>query len=428
MKKNVFVVGLDEFNLRKLKRLPEANDCEFYPALDISEIRNVEKYDMEELISKATKRMRSTPGGVDAVVTYYDFPGSDLVPILAEEFGVIGPSLESVLKCEHKYWSRLEQEKVIPDHIPRFKAFDPEDPLAFRDLDMIPPFWIKPFKSFRSYLAYKVNDEYMFNQYSKEMVENIGFLQEPFNYLFETYGMPEEFITMRESCIAETPLAGHQCTMEGYAYEGEVVIYGVVDSVREEDRSSFSRYEYPSHLPMEIQFRMADVASRTISQMGLDNSPFNIEFFYNPTHNKVGLLEINPRISQAHTDIFEKVHGSSHHRIMLRIALGLRPDPMEYNGEFQVAANFMLRTYEPGRVIRTPDGGGVESIAEEMPGTIVKVGVQEGQELDDLQNQDSYSYQLANIYIGGRDRLDLLEKYNYCLEKLEFEIERKSVI
>ncbi|MFP4170226.1 MAG: acetyl-CoA carboxylase biotin carboxylase subunit family protein [Methanomassiliicoccales archaeon] len=426
MKKNVFVVGLDEFNLRKLRRLPEAEYCEFHAALDISEIRDVERYDMEELISKAVGRMRSTPGEVDAVVTYYDFPGTELVPILAEEFGVIGPSLESVLKCGHKYWSRLEQQKVIPEHLPMFKAFDPVDPEAFRDLDMVPPFWIKPFKSFRSYLAYKVNDEYMFNQYAQEIQENIDFLQEPFNYLFEAYSMPKEFVFMRESCVAESPLTGHQCTLEGYVHDGEVVVYGIVDSVRESDRSSFSRYEYPSSLPMEIQFRMADVTRRAITQIGLDNSPFNVEFFYNSTHNEVGLLEINPRISQAHTDIFEKVHGVSHHRIMLQIALGRRPEAMEYRGEFNVAANFMVRTYEPGRVTRVPDDGVVKSLTNEMPGTIIKMGVREGQHLDELQGQDSYSYQLANVYIGGNDRLELLNKYHRCMDRLHFEIEREG--
>jgi biotin carboxylase len=233
---------------------------------------------------------------------------------------------------------------------------------------------------------------------------------------------------MRESCIAETPLTGHQCTLEGYVCEGDVVIYGVVDSIREEDRSSFSRYEYPSRLPMEIQFRMADLARRAISQVGLNNSAFNIEFFYNPTHNQVGLLEINPRISQAHTDIFEKVHGTSHHRIMLQVALGQRPGAMEYNGDFQFAANFMLRTFEPGRVMKIPEAARIESLTEEMPGTIIKLDVKEGQNLEDLQGQDSYSYQLANIYIGARDRLDLLEKYNRCLERMEFEVERESTI
>ncbi len=426
--KNVFVVGLDEFNLAMLERLPEAEHCRFLPALDISEIRNVESYDLESLISTAVRRMRAEPGGVDAVVTYYDFPGTDMVPILAEEFGVIGPTLESVLKCEHKYWSRLEQQKAIPDNIPAFKAFDPEDDEAYQKLDMIPPFWIKPFKSFKSYLSYKINDEYSFRANTQEIAENLGFVQEPFNYLLEAYNMPKEFVEMKESCIAESSLSGRMCTLEGYVFQGEVVAYGIVDSVRETDRSSFSRYEYPSSLPLEIQFRMADVARRAINSVGLDNSAFNIEFFYDPNHDSVSLLEINPRISQAHTDIFEKVHGISHHRIMLQIALGIRPKSMAYDGEFQVAANFMVRTFEPGRMVNVPDRNTIEELQAEIPGTIVNVAVSPGQELSELQYQDSYSFQLANVFIGAAHRLELLDKYNRCIEKLDFQVERGTPI
>ncbi|NIT59654.1 MAG: ATP-grasp domain-containing protein, partial [Aliifodinibius sp.] len=384
----------------------------------------VEYYSVEDLIAKASKQIEDTPGSVDAIVSYYDFPGTTLVPILAEKFGVPSPSLKSILKCEHKYWSRLEQQKVIPNCVPHFFAFDPFDDEAYKKIDIVPPYWIKPIKSFRSFLAYKIHDEYQFNEVMKEVRENIDYMTEPFHYLFEAYHMPAEFTYMKELCIAESPLTGHQCTVEGYVFDGEVVVYGIVDSIRERDRSSFARYEYPSSLPQEIQFRMADVSRRAVAQIGLDNSPFNIEFFYNPTYNQVMLLEINPRISQAHTDIFEKVHGIAHHHIMLNIALGHRPATMELNGDFKVAANFMLRTYESGRVMRVPSPEDVEAVTKKIPGTIVKLQVKEGMHLSELHGQDSYSYELANIFIGGKDQLELLGKYYRCLEELPFEIKR----
>ncbi|WP_262511932.1 hypothetical protein [Marinilabilia rubra] len=42
MKKQVFVIGLDDFNLKKLHRLHEASECDFLPALRIDEIRGGE--------------------------------------------------------------------------------------------------------------------------------------------------------------------------------------------------------------------------------------------------------------------------------------------------------------------------------------------------------------------------------------------------
>ncbi|MDA3867180.1 MAG: hypothetical protein PF489_10615, partial [Salinivirgaceae bacterium] len=154
MKKQVFIIGLDDFNLTKLQRLPEAAECDFLPALKIEEIRSEKQLDMEALINKACERIDQN-GHIDAIVSYYDFPGTTLVPILSEKYNLPGPTLESVMKCEHKYWSRLEQNKVIAHSIPTFKAFDPFDDNAYQQIEMIPPFWIKPIKSYRSYLAYR---------------------------------------------------------------------------------------------------------------------------------------------------------------------------------------------------------------------------------------------------------------------------------
>lgn len=425
-KKQIFVVGLDDFNLEKLKRLPEASDCDFLPAVKYEEMRGLEQFDMKKLIETAFQRI-DQHGRIDAVVSYYDFPGTDLVPIIASRYNLTGPSLESVLKCEHKYWSRLEQNKVIPRSVPMFMAFDPFDNQAYQKIEMIPPFWIKPIKSFRSFLAYRINSEYEFNDHMQEVREHIDYISEPFNYIFKNYQLPEEFAYMKETCIAESPISGHQCTVEGYVFDGEVVVYGIIDSVREEDRSSFARYEYPSSLPQEIQFRMADLARRVITQIGLNNSPFNIEFFYNHTVNQIFLLEINPRISQAHTDIFEKVHGISHHSIMLNIALGSRPKALEYKGKHRIASNFMLRIYESGRVKKVPSQEEVDKLNEKYPELTLKLHVTEGMHLSDLKGQDSYSYELGNMFLGARNQEELIQKYDDCMANLTFDVELDEV-
>ncbi len=421
-KQQIFVVGLDDFNLKKLRNLPESEFCDFLPALHLSEMRKVEQYDLEALLKTCYERI-DEHGRIDGVVTYFDFPGTTLVPIIAEKYGLPGPSLTSVMKCEHKYWSRLEQSKVIAEHIPQFKAFNPFDEDAYQKLGMMAPFWVKPIKSFRSFLAYRINGEHQFYESMQEVRRHIDFMAQPFRELMQRRGMPEEFAAMEESCIAESSIGGHQCTVEGYVNNGRVVVYGIVDSIREGDRSSFSSYEYPSGLPQEIQFRMADVSRRAISQIGLDHSPFNIEYFYNPTADEVYLLEINPRISQAHTDIFEKVHGISHHSIMLNLALGRKPRTLEYKGEFNKAANFMLRTFESGRVKKSPTPEEIKILKKFIPGLEVKIHVRDGMHLQELQGQDSYSYELANIFVGGRDHKELVDKYNQCVEGLTFDIE-----
>lgn len=91
------------------------------------------------------RQLEKFEGPVDAIIGFWDFPVSSMVPILCQRFGKLCcASLEAVVKYEHKYWSRLERQKVI-DEYPRFGLVDPE-----RDTDppegMSFPMWIKPVK------------------------------------------------------------------------------------------------------------------------------------------------------------------------------------------------------------------------------------------------------------------------------------------
>lgn len=423
-KKTLFIIGLDDFNLAKLERLPQAEECNFRPALHMEDIRDVEQYDMEALVDKAITTMGDAKGNIDGIATYWDFPGTILVPMLAQRFGLRGPTLEAVLKCEHKFWSRQQQQAVIAEHTPCFEAFDPFDDDAYEKLDLVPPFWIKPFKSFRSFLAFHIHQPREFQQAIKIIREREAFFGEPFRWVLQQADIPAEIAQMKESFIAESVIGGAQCTLEGYVHDGEITSYGFVDSVREPHASSFSRYEYPSSLPLEVQQQMIDVARAAIEHIGLDNSPFNIEFFYDQSAGKAWLLEINPRTSQAHSDLFEKVHGTSQLGVMVDIALGRRPAPMERNGEHNLAAHFMLRVHKDGVVQRVPDEEALDRLRAHVSGIDVKIQVKPGQRLSTLQGQDMYSYQLASVFIGGRDQEDLLDKYDLALAALQFDIER----
>lgn len=421
---HVFVVGHDPFNKAFLERLPQAASSVFHPALDIDDIRHVDVWDIQALIHKATSRMERFAGPLHAVVSYYDFPATILAAILATRFSIPGPSLEAVLKCENKYWSRLIQKQCVPEHIPQFKAFDPADPGAFENIGFMPPFWIKPIKSFRSFLAFEIVDTHQFETVRHVCHDRGDLLSEPFKVLMGMCNPPCEFADMPETFLAETSIGiGAQCTLEGYVFQGEMVIYGVIDSIREPDRSTFARYQYPSSLPPEIVSRMEDIARRVIVQTGLDNAVFNIEFFYDQTTGALWLLEINPRISQSHADLFEKVHGISHHSVMLDVALGHPPRAIEQEkGRYRIAANFMLRSHTPGRVCRTPHAEDIERLLRFQPDTLLRVNVREGQHLEELENQDMYSYELATLYIGAQSETELLRKYEQALDLLPFDI------
>lgn len=102
-RKNIFIVGLDEANLPTLESVPESDTYRFHPLLSIGELQEGE-VSVADLMSRARKILDAHEGSIDAIVGYWDFPVSTLVPMLGSEYGTRTTSLESVVKCEHKYW------------------------------------------------------------------------------------------------------------------------------------------------------------------------------------------------------------------------------------------------------------------------------------------------------------------------------------
>lgn len=422
-KKNIFVVGLDDFNLGLMQQLKNSHGYRFHALIDHSEIVHASRYPVERLLREAKEKLRSFDGSIDAIVGYWDFPTSTILPLLRREFGLPGPTLESVLKCEHKYWSRLEQAGVTPECTPQFAVVDPFADRTQATLDLAYPFWLKPVKSHSSHLGFRIRNAKDLKRALEATREDIFRLAEPFNYILGQARLPAEVTPVSGSCcIAEEIISsGRQCTVEGYVCQGEVVVYGTVDSVRERThRSSFARYQYPSRWPVRIQQRMAAVIRKVILHIGLDNTPFNVEFFWHSRTDRIWLLEINPRISKSHCPLFEMVDGQSHHKVMIEVALGRKPDYPQRQGRFRCAAKFMLRRFEDACVAGVPSDREVRRLEKQFPGTRIQVLVREGMRLSQLRHQDSYSYEYAVVFMGGDNPRQLLDKYRSCSEALNF--------
>ena len=421
-RRNIFVLGLDDLNAAKLKALPGADQYNFLALLDYGDVKKRGDYPVGTLLDKASDQLARHPGRVDAIIGYWDFPVSTMVPILCAAYRLRAPSLESVLRCEHKYWSRLEQRRVITAAVPGFRLVDPFDDAAWDKLELEFPFWLKPVKSFASYLGFKVNDAQEFERARATIRDNINKLAEPFNEILSYADLPPEIAGIDgHYCMAEEIIGGWQCTVSGYVYQGEAQVYGIVDSVREPDRSSFSHYKYPSSLPQEIQTHLANISKRVMERIGFDSSTFNIEYFCDLETGTVRLLEMNPRLSESHVDLYEKVDGLPNLKILVDIVLGRRPEFPHRQGRFKCAGKFFVRRHEDTVVRRVPDEANQRRLADAIPGTLVKVHVHEGMRLSELPHQDSYSFEVADLLIGADDEDELVEKYHRAAEMLAFD-------
>jgi hypothetical protein len=427
MKKNVFIIGLDDFNLRMLQSLKHADECNFIGLLDIHALIDSGRYRLADMLMEAEQELQNFDGPIDAIVGYTDFPVSTMTPILCEKFNVPGPTLESVLKSEHKYWSRLEQQQVIPEHLPRFYTFDPFDDSALEKIPLEFPFWIKPVKSTGSQLGFRINNKKAFKRAIGILREKIG-LFKPFDYLLDMVALPEEVERVNSSfCVAEQIISGRQCTLEGYVRNGEVRAYGIIDSIREPNRTTFSRYQYPSALPGPVRKKMTEISEKVMTHIGFDHSAFNLEFFWDEKRDKIWFLEINTRIPQSHSDLFMKVDGASNHQIMLDVALNRDPQFPKRQGKFKVAGKFFLREYQDKRITGIPTREDILEINEKVPGMLIDIQGKIGMMLSEIPEQDSYSYATAFIYLGADSQKALLDKYRKVREMLRFSYEDLTI-
>jgi hypothetical protein len=426
MTRNVFVVGMNKLNAERLKRLRGVEDVEFHPLLTPEAVSETQDFDIPAMLAEAEATLDAFDGSIDAIVGYIDFPVSTMLPILCKKYGTPQASLESLLKCEHKYWSRKVMAEIVPDNTPTFTAFDPFDDNALSKIgeaDLRFPFFVKPIKSSGSRLGFRIDSPEDFDYAIAALRAEIGQISEPFNYVLDQADLPDDIKAIEgHYCMAERVIGGRQCTVEGYVHNGEVVPYGTVDSIRYPQVLSFFYYLYPSTLPRRIQDQMNEITRKVMTHIGYDNAGFNIEYYWDEVQNKIWLLEINTRIAQSHCDLFEMVDGVSHQQVTVDLGLGQKPDMPQGEGPENVAGEFFYRVFFGDATIsRAPSKAEIEVAAEQVPGTRIVSYVKRGSKLSELPEQDAYSYAVASVWMGAGKQSKLLYNYEQVMKRLNYE-------
>ena len=424
---DIFVVGLEPFNLELLRTIRGAEDYSFRSLLTYPDVtRPPDGYrPFDEMLATARAQLDDHPGRVDGIIGYWDFPTTGIVPLLRRERGLPTATPEAVARCEHKYWSRRLQAEVVPELIPRFQAIDPfaTDPLAGLELDF--PFWIKPIKAHSSFLGFRVHDTDELAEILALTREHIGHIAGLFNDFLAHVELPAEIAEIDGyHCIAEQIIShGQQCTLEGYAFGGDIEVYGAVDSIRSgRHRSSFSRYQYPSRLPRRVRERMIAATRRVMRHIGYDDAAFNIEFYWNPRDDSIRLLEINTRISKSHSPLFWLVDGASNQQIPVEVVLGRRPDFPFRAGDHRLAGKFMLRIHQDAIVERSPDEDDMRALRARFPEARARVLAPQGTRLAHMTFQDSYSFEIAEVFLGADSQKELIAKGREAERILDFRL------
>jgi len=425
-RRNIFVLGYDEAHESDLHAIPDADRFRFHPLLRSDQVVYLEEYDFDATLDAARKVVRESDVAPDGIICHWDFPATSIFAILCAELGLPAPSLEAMLRCSHKYWSRLEQQRIAPESTPEFCAFDPFDDDALEAIPLEFPFWIKPIKGYGSALGFKITGERPFREAMEVVRGEIGRLGEGIDAILHRADLPAEVEGIRgDFMVAEQFVNGLELAPEGYVQHGECRVHGVIDMVRARNRKSFLRYEYPSHAPRSVQERAIDAACRLLVEMGFDHGCFNVEFFWDEESDRLWIIEINPRVSQSHSYLFEQVDGMSNHEVAVHVALGNDPEFAHGSGPCQRAAKYLYRRFDKSDAVaaRVPDSDDLERLRERQPDTRAVVKLEQGQRLSSLLDEDAYSWILAELMIAGDSTQELNEKYEEATSLLPFEFE-----
>ncbi len=345
------------------------------------------------------------------------YPGMSATAALTERLDFPGPKPRPILLCEHKYYCRVRQAKLVPSATPAFHLIDPKNLESVDGISMFPGF-LKPVKSCMSKNAYRIKDRNELRSRAQEALLPELFIL-PFNDLVRMY---TDWELNANYLLYEDLLEGMQVSLEGFVYQGQVTVMGIIDAIMFPDTFSFKRFQYPSTLPDDVLLRMEQIAATFMEGIGYDNAMFNIEMIYNPKKDTVHIIEINPKIASQFPDLFEKVDGSNTYEVMMRIALGMPPGFTRGSGKYKIAASCVLRIFEDQVVKEVPDQANIDAVEKQFPDSIVQVIASKGKKLSE-QLQDSNSFRYGLINMGADSQEELVKNFEKASSMLNFQLE-----
>lgn len=370
-------------------------------------------------IDQLVERYRGA--GLAGVLSSDEYVGAAIAAAVARKLGLPGADPAHIVIAQHKFASRRLQKAAVPEAVPDF-CLVPLDPHAAPPAPLLPfPFFVKPVKGTFSLFAAKVADAPALKKHlSFGPLERfaLGRVTAPFNDLIRAVTSLEHDANW---FIGEELIEGVQVTLDGFAFDGDVQIMGVVDSVMFPETSIFERFDYPSRLiSPAVQARMTDVAVRLVKGLGIRQAQFNIELFYDAKRDKVSVIEINPRLSYQFADLYENVDGTNTYDVLLDLTLGRRPSFAKGSGRYKFASSFVLRTFKGRKLKRIPADAEVQAFAARYDDARIRIYGRQGTSMaQEMKAIGSYRYGIVNV--GASSMLDLFSIYNDALESLPFE-------
>ena len=361
-------------------------------------------FDLRRLVERLARQAKRK--GWQAVTSNHEQFGALAAALLAERMGWPGTPVAAVLACQHKLHARQVLQRIAPEANIGF------DLLASHYGEPVPhdiayPVFVKPVKAAFSVLARNVRnrDELAaLVRFSAWELWVIRHLVEPFERIARDR-LPAAGSAHR--MLLEQPVHALQYNLDGYVFNGGLRPLGIVEAVMYPGTQAFMRFDYPCAIPDAGRARALDVARRFLAEVGFTHGLFNMEFFYDANHDRLTVIEFNPRMAAQFSDLYLRVDGIDLHRIALELAHGSDPSPLPHvQPTAGAAASFVYRSFDPALRPPMPGAGRQRQLMQRFADALLfSFPKSPGQIARDFKWLDSYRYGI--LHLGGKDVHDL---------------------
>lgn len=419
--KKILVLFVKDWDQLAIQTYQESSRYQFYfEGFDLFQFPQNTRllhFQVLEYIGHLERKYRKI--GLDGIVSNHEQYGALIAAVLAERLGLPGNDPRAIIACQHKYYSRMIQEKIVPEAVPRYI------PIAFplkkdQIIDLPYPFFVKPIKATYSVLAKAI-------QQRSELVDllHFGYFEEwiirrlvkPFADIMPLYS---DHTVDPSGMLAEEIMIGDQINIDGYCYQGQVYFLGTIDEVMYPGTDAFMRFEYPSQLPPSIQERAKTITKKVLEAIHYQHGFFNIEFIYDKSNDQLKIIEINPRMASQLVNLYQRVDGYNPYDILFELAVGEEPKVRQEPSQFQSAASFIFRKFGEPSAQCIPTSDQIQQALVPYPDANLMLYFKKGSQLKrELKWLGSYRYAVLNL--GGINRSDLFERCRSISHTLQFD-------
>lgn len=370
-------------------------------------------------VDRLARRWR---GLIDGVISNNEYFGATIAAALAARLGLPGSPPRALIAAQHKYYSRLAQQRVVPEAVPAFAVF-PFGRFDVEGMGIPFPFYVKPVRATFSVLTRVVRDpaelerHLTFGRMEEWIIRR---LVKPYNELAAVFA-PEQTIDAHH-LIAETPARGIEVNLDGWLHEGRLHVVGAADALMYPGTDQFHSFVHPSQLPPSAIQRLTRIAERVFAELGYDHGFFNLEAFWDPEADKLTLIEINPRMASQLAGLYARVGGFDPYRALLDLACGDRPSLVSLPGASRcaVAASCVGRRFDGAPVAHRPTARELAQVRGRYPDAEVMLYLKRGAALRrEMKWLGSHRYLVVNL--GGACLAEIETAYADIHRLLGFE-------